>query len=276
MFFGRRKSQTEKEKNQTNSRNTNTTKNPFHPVGVGGPQIQKAPLNQNPTSSQPQQINSQVLNQKGNTTQNNNQDFFKQSIIPPPETPVEGPSQTNNGPKNQNLSSSGLEINKTPEAKVIDYNKVKEKSKLFDKFKKEAEMQETPTLPPNPIEKTAYQNQPNTPEQNINQSPPSDYDAFSNLKSETENINNEEYEISEAEESKEHFISLEDYKQSLKEFNNIRRALSNSSSVIDELKEGIEKEDDKLKELKGKLEDLERKIVLIDKLLSGGEENERE
>ncbi len=269
MLFFRRKKKEQNQYTQTNKNQDINKKTGYkaNQLNSAGPQIQKIPSfqNESPTVTPTPMMN--------RTPITNNQDFLNQPIIPPPNPqPNPQPNQINRvipsgneEVKPEATKEPGFFYN-TPEAKVIDYKKIEEKSKLFDKFKKEAETEE-----PN-----MYEGTPNKMEGTENKNALHKEADVSSLKPDKINellSNEEEYSKEDIEEKKEHFISLNDYKQSIKEFNNLKRSLSNSEITIDELKEEIGKQDNKLKELKDKFEDIERKLVLIDKLLSEGGEN---
>jgi len=68
---------------------------------------------------------------------------------------------------------------------------------------------------------------------------------------------------------KEVFVSVTDYKGILKELKNMKTLLDNINSIIDDIKSEDKKQEETLEEWRSVLEDIERKILFVDKILFG-------
>ncbi len=71
------------------------------------------------------------------------------------------------------------------------------------------------------------------------------------------------------EEPKDKFVSIAAYKQATKELNVIRKILSESSTLLEDVKSNVQEEAKNFSDLKLKLEDIERKIINLDQSLFG-------
>ena len=86
-------------------------------------------------------------------------------------------------------------------------------------------------------------------------------DSYSTDSDETESTSSEENV------SKDKFVSIMAYKQATKELNVIRKILSESNSIVDDVKSQIQDESKRFAEIKAKLEEVERKIINLDQTL---------